>query len=91
MGQSARDAGSDIADQVRGFILENLLFTDDSNAIDDDESLLDKGIIDSTGIMEVIMFIEERFGIQVRDEEMIPENLDSVSNIAAYVARKTGS
>ncbi len=91
MAQSAQDAGPGIADQVRDFILENLLFTDDRSAIDDDESLLDKGIIDSTGIMEVIMFIEERFGIQVRDEEMIPENLDSVSNIAAYVARKTGA
>jgi len=89
MEPSVQDSSPDIADQVRSFILENLLFTDDSSAINDDESLLDKGIIDSTGIMEVIMFIEERFGIQVQDEEMIPENLDSVNNIAAFVARKT--
>ena len=52
-------------------------------------SLLRQGIVDSTGILEVIIFLESQFGIQVLDEEMLPENLDSISRIAAYVARKT--
>jgi len=74
--------------KVREYILDNYLFTDDQNALSSDESFLDKGIIDSTGILEVIMFLEEEFGIKVEDEEMIPENLDSVKNIVAYVNRK---
>ncbi|MGB5688421.1 MAG: acyl carrier protein [Woeseiaceae bacterium] len=53
-----------------------------------DESLLDRGIVDSTGMLEIIMFIEDELGVQVADEEMIPENLDSVNRIAAFVARK---
>jgi acyl carrier protein len=74
--------------KIRDYILENYLFTDDQNALSNQESFLDKGIIDSTGIMEVIMFLEEEFGISVEDEEMIPENLDSVNNIVAFVNRK---
>ncbi len=49
---------------------------------------MEKGIIDSTGILEVITFIEEDFGIKVKDEEMIPENLDSINNLAAFIQRK---
>jgi acyl carrier protein len=74
--------------KIRDYILENYLFTDDQSALSNQESFLDKGIIDSTGIMEVIMFLEEEFGISVEDEEMIPENLDSVNNIVAFVNRK---
>jgi acyl carrier protein len=79
---------SDLHNQVRGFILENYLFTDDDSALGFDESLLDRGIVDSTGMLEIIMFIEDELGVTVEDEEMIPENLDSVNRIAAFVARK---
>jgi len=72
-------------------MLENYLFTDDPSALADGDSFLDKGIIDSTGILEVIMFLEEEFGIKVEDEEMVPENLDSVANIAAYINKKSAS
>ncbi len=75
-------------DQIRGFILENFLFTDDTSAIALDDSLLDRGIVDSTGMLEIIMFIEEQLGVTVADEEMIPENLDSVNNIARFVEWK---
>jgi len=76
---------------VRDYILENYLFTDDQSALSSSDSFLEKGIIDSTGILEVIHFLEDEFGIRVEDEEMIPENLDSVNNIVAFVANKQAS
>ncbi len=75
---------------LRTFILENYLFTDDESALDNNDSFLNKGIIDSTGILEVIFFIEENFDIKVADEEMVPENLDSIANLTAFIARKKG-
>ena len=78
-----------VEDKVRSYILENYLFTDDQSELNNEDSFLDKGIIDSTGILEVIFFLEEEFGISVDDEEMIPENLDSVNNIVKYVNSKS--
>ena len=75
-------------DQIRNFILENYLFTNDASALGVDDSLLGRGIVDSTGMLEIIFFIEEQLGVKVKDEEMIPDNLDSVSKIAAFVANK---
>jgi len=74
---------------IRQYILENFLFTDEESALDVNDSFMEQGIIDSTGILEVIQFVEERFGIQVEDEEMIPENLDSVANLVKFVSQKT--
>lgn len=74
--------------KVREYMLENYLFTNDQKALANNDSFLDKGIIDSTGILEVIMFLEEEFGLSVDDDEMIPENLDSVSNIVKFIKRK---
>ena len=73
---------------VRHYILENFLFTDDEAALQDGDSFLEAGIIDSTGVLEIILFIEETFGIKVKDEEMLPENLDSIDNLVAFVQRK---
>ncbi len=75
--------------KIRNYILENYLFTDDQSALDNGDSFLNKGILDSTGILEVIYFLEDDFGIKIEDEEMIPENLDSVNNIVAFLKRKT--
>ncbi len=75
--------------QLRNFILENYLFTDDQSALNNSDSFLDKGIIDSTGILELIFFIEEKFNVKVEDEEMVPENLDSVDNVVKYVKSKS--
>ena len=80
-----------IAQQVRAFILNNYLFTDDESKLRDDESLMQSGAMDSTGILELIMFLEETFGIKVADDEMAPANLDSVTNVVAYVMRKQAS
>jgi len=73
---------------IRQYILENLLFTEDESALHDEESFLDGGIIDSTGVMEIILFIEESFGFRVNDDEMLPANLDSVNNLATFIQRK---
>jgi acyl carrier protein len=74
--------------QVRDFVTANFYVADPA-ALEDRTSLLDQGIIDSTGVLEVIMFIESTFGVTVEDSEMLPENLDSIERIAAFVARKT--
>lgn len=77
-------------EKVMEFILENFLFTSDSSGISKDTSFLEKGIIDSTGILEIVGFLEEKFGIKVEDSEIIPENLDSVNNISSYINKKKG-
>lgn len=77
-----------IEHQIRNFIVENFLFGDTSNGFDNSDSLLEKGIIDSTGVLELVSFIEENYGIKVEDEELIPENLDSVVFVSAYITRK---
>jgi acyl carrier protein len=74
--------------KIRDFIVENFLFGEADGNLSDDDSLLDKGVIDSTGVLELVSFLESSFGIQVEDEELIPENLDSISNVSAYVLRK---
>ena len=76
-----------VLQEIRTFIVENFLLGNDSG-FDNTESLLESGIIDSTGIMHVVAFLEERFGIAVDDDDMIADNLESVDRIAAFVGRK---
>lgn len=78
-------------EKVRNYILENYLFTDDQSALKDEDSFLQQGIIDSTGILEVIYFLEDEFGITVPEEEMVPDNLDSVNNLVKFIASKTAA
>ena len=73
---------------IREFIETSFLFRESVQRLEDDESLLGAGLIDSTGILELVSFVESEFGIVVEDEEIVPENLDSVTRIAAYVASK---
>lgn len=80
-----------IKQEVRHFILENYLYTEDESQLGDDDSFLDTGILDSTGMMELIYFLEDEHAVKVEDDEMIPENLDSVARVAAYVERKRAS
>ena len=75
-------------DKIRGYVLENFLFTDDQSALSNNDSFLEKGLVDSTGIFEIIAFIEDDFNIAIEDEEMVPENLDSVDNIIAFINKK---
>jgi acyl carrier protein len=76
--------------EIRDFIVENFLFGNREKLPADDDSFLQKGLIDSTGILEVVNFIEEKFGIRVEDDELLPENLDSVRSLAGFIARKRG-
>jgi acyl carrier protein len=73
--------------QIRDFIIENFLFGS-ANGLKDDTSFLEEGIIDSTGVLELVTFLEENFAIQVEDEDLIPENLDSIDNVTGYLERK---
>jgi acyl carrier protein len=77
-----------VEQKIRNYILDNYLFTDDDSALVNSDSFLEKGVLDSTGILEVIFFIEDEFGVKVEDEEMVPENLDSVDNITGFIGRK---
>lgn len=79
-----------IKDRLRLYILENFLFTDDQSELKDDDSFMERGIIDSTGILEVIFLIEEEFSVKVENEDMVPDNLDSVNKIVSFVERKQG-
>lgn len=77
----------DIKDQIREFILKNF-YVADPGLLADDASLLDLAIIDSTGVLEVITFLEEQYGISVDDTEIIPENLETIERIGRFVAQK---
>ena len=72
---------------IRDFVIENFLFGE-ANGLKDDTSFLEEGIIDSTGILELVTFLEDEFSITVEDEELIPENLDSIGNVANFIQRK---
>jgi acyl carrier protein len=75
-------------EKLRKYILETYLFTTDDSALANNDSFLDKGIIDSTGILELVMYLEEELGLTVADEELLPENLDSINNLVKFVERK---
>ena len=73
---------------IRTFIVENFLFGDDSQPLPDDLSLIDNDLIDSTGILELVGFLEERFAITVADADIVPANLDTIQKIVDFIARK---
>ena len=75
-------------DPIRKFIFESFLFDADESALKNDDSFLEQGIIDSTGVLELVEWLEDEFSIQVEDEELIPENLDSVNLLAAFIQKK---
>lgn len=77
-----------IREALRKYVLENCLFTDDGSRLNDADSFLETGILDSTGILEIILFVEETFSIKVTDDEMVPDNLDSIDSLVAYIERK---
>jgi acyl carrier protein len=78
---------SETRDKIKAFIMGNFLFGNDQD-LNDDTSFLDEGIIDSTGILELVSFLEEEFDISVEDDEILPENLDSITNVTAYLEKK---
>ena len=83
-----KDEFMDINETVRQFVTTNF-YVGKSLILTRETSLLDHGVIDSTGVLEIVMFLEQKFGIQVADDEMLPDNLDSIGRIAEFVSRKT--
>ena len=79
---------ADNINKIRAFIFENFLFDEKDDALQNDTSFLEQGIIDSTGVLELVEWLEEEFDMTVDDEELIPENLDSVNLLSAYIAGK---
>lgn len=79
----------EIREQIKNYIAETFLFSDDGFNMSDDISFLDEGIIDSMGVLELIMFVEETFRISVEDDDIKPENFDSVNKLYEYIHRKT--
>ncbi|MCB1355073.1 MAG: acyl carrier protein [Maritimibacter sp.] len=84
----AQDLKAFIEKDVRAFIAENLTFSDDPDELDAEVSMLEADIIDSTSILELVSYLEERFGIDIDDDDMVPANLDSLNRIAAFVAAR---
>lgn len=76
--------------ELREFIYETYFFGDDSEKFADTDSFMEKGIIDSTGVLELTTFMEEKYGVTVEDDEMVPANLDSIDNLVGYLGRKKG-
>lgn len=73
---------------LRRFVTDNFLFGATDNPLADDESFLESGIIDSTGVLELVAFLEQRYGIAIDDDELMPVNLDSIDRLTGFVARK---
>jgi acyl carrier protein len=73
---------------LRDFVVGNFLLGMDGVTIGDRESFLDTGLVDSTGILEFVVFLEEKWGVSVADEELLPENFDTIENLTAFVLRK---
>ena len=82
---------TDVVSEIKAFIVSNFLFGQEGAGLKEDQSFLDSGIIDSTGVLELVAFVEERFGISIADRELVPENLDSLRNLSDFVARKTAT
>lgn len=78
---------TNVREKLRRFIVETFLFGEERD-LADNTSLLEEGIVDSTGVMELVAFLEQEYDINVHDEELVPENLDSIGNILAYLKRK---
>lgn len=79
---------ADVKTNIRTFIVDSFLFGNDDPSLTDDASFLETGIIDSTGILELVSFVEQTYDIAIDDTEMLPVNLDSLERISAFVNRK---
>lgn len=86
MGNSAFE---DVRQQVRDFVVENFLFGQADERLLDNSSLLEDGFIDSTGVMELALYMSENFGFEPSAEELLPDNFDSINNLTAYIVRKS--
>lgn len=77
-----------VKSEIRAFLVEYFLYGQNDETLGDDVSLLEKGIIDSTGVLELVSFVEEKYGVVVGDDDIIPENFDSINSLVGYVESK---
>ena len=79
---------TDTRQTLRDFIVETFLFGEGGDDLRDEDSLLERGIIDSTGVLELSAFLEDDLGVKVGDEDLVPDNFDSIARLAAFVERR---
>ena len=79
---------SDLAQEIRQFIINNCLFGEDDGKLSNDDSFMEQGIVDSTGVLELVAFIDGKYGFKIKNDEVIPENLDSVNKLIGFINRK---
>lgn len=79
----------EIENQLREYIIDNFMYADDDGQLTSDMSLFDNGIMDSTGVLDLVAFIEEKYQVQVDDTDLVPENFDSLTAIATYIKSKS--
>lgn len=87
MSQAIESTETEIRKKIKQFIKDNFLLGNNA-VISDDDSFMGKGIVDSTGILEVVSFVEETFSIKIEDEELLPDNLDSINNLVTFIKTK---
>ena len=80
-----------VSEQIRRFLVDSFLFGENDETLGNEDSLMEKGIVDSTGVLQIVTFLDEQYGIAVADAELIADNFDSISRLTAFVERKTAS
>lgn len=80
---------SELAQEIRQFIIDNCLFGEDDGNLSDDDSFMEQGIVDSTGVLELVAFIEGKYGFKMKNDELVPENLDSINKLIRFIRRRT--
>lgn len=88
MAQLGDVTNTETKDKIREFVINNFLLGVDNQVLNDDASFLEQGIIDSTGILELVSFVEKVFGIKIEDMELMPDNLDSLNKLESFIAKK---
>lgn len=79
----------EVKEKIKQYIAENFLFSNNGFTLDDDESFLEAGVVDSLGVVELVAFVEETYHISVPDDDIVPNNFDSVNSLAAYIGHRT--
>jgi acyl carrier protein len=77
-----------IEEEIRQFVLDNFLFGQTDGQLSNDDSFLEKGILDSTGVLELVSFLEKKYQIKIQDEELVPENLDSINKVVQFITKR---
>ena len=76
--------------ELRRYVIDNFLYGRQDQELSDDDSFVDKGVLDSTGVLDLVGYLEQSYGVEIADQELVPENLDSVRRIAAFLRAKRG-